>query len=68
MRVLLAILLPPVGMLLCRKIFQAILCLLLMITIIGWIPAAIWAVVVVQNHNADVRNKKLIRAIEKDKK
>jgi uncharacterized membrane protein YqaE (UPF0057 family) len=67
MRILLAIILPPVAMLLCGKVFQAVLCLLLMITVIGWIPAAIWAVFVVQNHNADVRNKKLIKAIEKTK-
>jgi uncharacterized membrane protein YqaE (UPF0057 family) len=66
-RILLAIILPPVAMLLCGKIFQALLCVLLMVTIVGWIPAAIWAIFVVQNHNADVRNKKLIKTIQKSK-
>ena len=62
MRILLAIVLPPVGMLLCGKVFQAILCLVLMVTVVGWPIAAIWAVLVVNNHNADVRAKRIINA------
>ena len=65
MRYLLAILLPPVAMLLCGKVFQAILALILQLTILGWIPASLWALFVVNSHLADVRNKQLISAIER---
>tara|TARA_R110002033_G_scaffold25179_1_gene58452 strand:+ start:6837 stop:6977 length:141 start_codon:yes stop_codon:yes gene_type:complete len=43
----------------------AILCLLLQITIIGWIPASIWAVLSLQDARAEKRNKKLIKAMNK---
>jgi uncharacterized membrane protein YqaE (UPF0057 family) len=62
MKYLLAIVLPPLGLLAAGKPFQAILALLLMITLIGWPIAAIWAVLVVNSANADARNKALIAA------
>jgi uncharacterized membrane protein YqaE (UPF0057 family) len=65
MRYLLAILFPPLAMLFCGKIFQAILALILQITVIGWIPASVWALFVVNSHLADVRNRQLIIAIER---
>jgi uncharacterized membrane protein YqaE (UPF0057 family) len=65
MRHLIAILLPPLALLLCGKVFQALLALILQLTILGWIPASLWALFVVNSHLADVRNKKLIAAIEK---
>ena len=33
------------------------------ITLIGWLPVAIWAVVSLQNSRADRRNNKLIKAM-----
>ncbi len=63
MRYLLALLLPPVGMLLCGKIFQAIFCVLLMITLIGWPVASIWALFVVHSHLADKRMDRLVCAV-----
>lgn len=60
---LLAILFPCVSFLLRGKIFTAVICLILQITLIGWIPAAIWAVVSLQNSRADRRNTRLIKAI-----
>jgi uncharacterized membrane protein YqaE (UPF0057 family) len=63
MRYVLAILLPPLGMFFCGKVFQAILCLLLMLTVIGWPFAAVWAVLVVHDFHADRRNKELIQAM-----
>lgn len=62
---LLAIVLPPVAMLLKGRPFQALLCLLLMLTIVGWIPAAIWAIGVVNGANADARTRKITKAIER---
>ncbi|HKI18191.1 MAG TPA: hypothetical protein VKA15_09935 [Isosphaeraceae bacterium] len=63
MRYLLALLLPPIGMLLCGKVFQAILCVLLMVTVIGWPVASIWALFVVHSHLADKRMDRLVRAL-----
>ncbi len=38
-----AILLPWLALMLRGRIFQGIICLVLQITLIGWLPAAIWA-------------------------
>ena len=43
--ILLAILLPWLSFLMRGKIFAGIICLILQCTLIGWLPAAIWAVV-----------------------
>jgi uncharacterized membrane protein YqaE (UPF0057 family) len=63
LRYLLALLLPPVGMLLCGKIFQAILCVILMCTLIGWPVASIWALFVVHSHLEDKRAERIVRAV-----
>lgn len=60
---LLAIILPFLSFLVRGRIFTGIVCLILQIILIGWIPAAIWAVVSLQNERADKRNEKLIAAI-----
>jgi len=58
---LLAILLPPVAVLLCGKPMQALLSVLL--TLCLWVPGIIHAILVVNSHNADKRNEKLIEAV-----
>lgn len=55
---LIAILLPWLSFLLRGKIFAGIICLILQLTLIGWIPAAIWAVLSLQNERADKRAEK----------
>ncbi|MGB8193965.1 MAG: YqaE/Pmp3 family membrane protein [Chitinophagaceae bacterium] len=62
---LLAILLPWLSFLLRGKIFSGFLCLVLQVTLIGWLPAAIWAVLSLQNARADRRNERLIRAMQR---
>jgi uncharacterized membrane protein YqaE (UPF0057 family) len=62
---LFAILLPPVAFLFAGKPFQAILSILLMCTVIGWIPAAIWAIAVVADVKAQKRQKQLIKALKR---
>ncbi|MBC5841876.1 MAG: YqaE/Pmp3 family membrane protein [Flavobacteriaceae bacterium] len=62
---LIAIIFPTLSFFLRGKILTAILCFLLQITIIGWIPASIWAVLSLQDSRADRRNKKLIKAISR---
>jgi len=59
-RYLLAIVLPPVAILSVGKPFQALACLILMITLIGWPIAAVWALFVVNSAFADARTKKLL--------
>ena len=45
--IVIAVLMPFLALLLDGRVFQAAFCLGLQLTLIGWIPAAIWAVVMV---------------------
>lgn len=63
MRYLLAILVPPLAVLLCGKPVQAVLNLFL--TLLLWFPGAIHALFVVSSYKADVRNEKLIQYLKK---
>lgn len=58
-----AILLPWLALLLRGHIFQALLCLVLQITVIGWIPAAFWAALVVNADRQERRHRELLRAV-----
>lgn len=62
---LLAILLPPLAVLMCGKPFQAILNLIAMVTLIGWIPAIIHAMLVVSSHHADQRNQRVVSELRR---
>ena len=61
MKYLIAIVLPPLGMLLAGRIGLAILCFFLQLTVLGWPLAAIWAVLVVNNAENDARTRRLIK-------
>ena len=65
MRYLIAILLPPLGMLSVGKLLEALVCLVLMLTIIGHPVAAIWAVLVVHGSLADQRARHLEQAMRR---
>ncbi len=58
---LIAILLPWLSFFLRGKILSGIICLILQITVIGWLPAALWAAF----SRVDGKNKKRIRKMEK---
>lgn len=60
---LLAILLPFLSFMVRGKILTGILCLILQITILGWVPAAIWAALSLSNARAERRNNEIIKAI-----
>jgi uncharacterized membrane protein YqaE (UPF0057 family) len=60
---LLAVVLPPVAVLLCGKPFQALLSIPL--TLLGWVPGVLHALFVVSNHYADQRSQRLISAVER---
>jgi len=62
---LLAFVLPPLAVLLCGKPFQALLSIPL--TLLGWAPGVVHALFVVNNHYADERSRRLIRAVERNR-
>ena len=62
---LLAILLPWLSFILRGRIFTGILCLLLQITLVGWIPAAAWAVISLNEARANRRTNRIVKAIKK---
>ncbi|MBN2647958.1 MAG: YqaE/Pmp3 family membrane protein [Thiotrichales bacterium] len=53
MRLILAILLPWLLFFTIHRPFAGILCLILQITIIGWLPAALWAVYALSQYKTD---------------
>lgn len=61
MRLILAIFLPFIVFFTIGKPIQGIFCLLLQITLIGWIPAAIWAVYALSSWKTDKKLEKLQR-------
>ena len=63
MRYFLAIILPPLAVLLCGKPFQFLLNLLL--TLLGWVPGVVHAILVVHTHLDDKRTERLIREMKK---
>jgi TM2 domain-containing membrane protein YozV len=63
MRYLLALFLPWLTFFTMGKIFQGILCLILQFTIIGWLPASIWAMVSVAGYHADKRTDRIVNAM-----
>lgn len=61
MRYLLAILLPPLAVLLCGKPFQAVLNLFL--TLCFWVPGAIHALLVAHDYYEDERTDRMMRSL-----
>lgn len=58
MRLLLAIFLPFVAFFTIGRPFSGIICLILQITLIGWLPAAIWAVYSLNQYKTDKKIQK----------
>ncbi|MCR5861013.1 YqaE/Pmp3 family membrane protein [Flavobacterium sp. J372] len=63
MRYVIAFFLPWLSLILQGKIVSGIVCLILQVTIIGWIPAAIWAFTSLNRMYADRRTTRIIRAM-----
>ncbi|NQV60002.1 MAG: YqaE/Pmp3 family membrane protein [Alphaproteobacteria bacterium] len=62
MRLLIALLLPWLLFFTIGRIFAGIVCLILQVTVIGWVPAAIWAVYALSQYNMEKRFDDLDRA------
>ena len=60
MRLLIALLLPWLTFFTIGRPFAGIICLILQITLIGWVPAAIWAVYALSQFKTD---KKIAKAL-----
>ncbi len=60
MRLIIAILLPFLVFFTIGRPIAGILCLILQVTLIGWLPAAIWAVYALGQYNTD---KKISEAL-----
>lgn len=60
--IILAVLLPWLSFILRGKIIQGVICLILQMTLIGWLPAAIWAVASL----LDDRNKARIKEMKRN--
>lgn len=58
---LIAVLCPPLAVLMSGKIFQSVLNLVL--TLFFWVPGVIHALAVVADHQAERRNERLIAAM-----
>ncbi|EKM98960.1 MULTISPECIES: YqaE/Pmp3 family membrane protein [Acidocella] len=63
MRLLLALLVPWLLFFTIGRPFAGIICLVLQLTVIGWVPAAIWAVYALSQYDTD---RKLARAFGRD--
>lgn len=63
MKYFIALFFPAAALLMCGKWVQAVLALLLQATLIGWLPATVWAFLVINSHHADKRTERLERAI-----
>ena len=61
MRYILAILLPPVAVLLCGKWFQFVLNVVL--TLLFWVPGAVHALFIVHDHQAEKRTRRILHAL-----
>lgn len=65
MRYILAIFLPWLSLMLQGKIGAGIVCLILQITVIGWLLATIWAITSLNRMYADRRTEKIVSALRK---
>ena len=58
MRLIIALLVPWLVFFTIGRPFAGIFCLILQVTLIGWIPAAIWAVYALSQYKTDQKIKK----------
>jgi uncharacterized membrane protein YqaE (UPF0057 family) len=61
MKYVLAIIIPPLGLLVAGRGGQALVCLVLWLTIIGWPLAAIWALLVVNSAETESRVRRAMQ-------
>jgi uncharacterized membrane protein YqaE (UPF0057 family) len=60
MRLILALIFPWLVFFTIGRPFAGVICLILQITVLGWIPAAIWAVYALSQYKTDQKIKKTL--------
>ncbi len=60
MRLLLAIFLPFVAFFTIGRPIAGIICLILQVTLVGWLPAAIWSVYALSQYKTDQKIEKAL--------
>ena len=65
MRLIIALLLPWLTFFTIGRPFTGIICLILQITLIGWIPATLWAIYALSQYKTD---KKIEKALNQQAK
>jgi uncharacterized membrane protein YqaE (UPF0057 family) len=63
MMIAVAILLPWLAALLGGHPFKAALCLVLQLSVVGWVPAAIWAVLIVNDDRRERQYREMLRIL-----
>ena len=61
MRLVLALILPWVSFFTIGRPFAGLVCLVLQITLIGWLPASLWAVYALSQFKTDQKIAKLMK-------
>nr|DAH64330.1 MAG TPA: Proteolipid membrane potential modulator [Caudoviricetes sp.] len=67
MRILLAILLPWLSFFTIGRPFAGVICFILQCTLIGWLPAAIWAAYGVSQYHTDKKIEGMLKKLESGK-
>ena len=65
MRYLLALFLPWLAFFTIGMVGSGVICLILQITLIGWLPATSWAFFAINNYYAEQRSRELLREVRK---
>jgi len=60
MRLIIALILPWLTFFTIGRPISGIICLILQVTLIGWLPATIWAIFALNNYSTD---KKIAKAL-----
>jgi len=61
MRLLIALVLPWLTFFTIGRPFAGIICLILQLTVLGWVPAAIWAVYALSQYGTDQKIQAALR-------
>ena len=65
MRYVIAILLPWLAFFTMGMPISGVICLILQLTVIGWLPAAIWAFFAINNYYAEQRDAEFRRQFQR---
>lgn len=67
MRLIIALLLPWLVFFTINRPFAGIICLILQCTLIGWLPATIWAVYSVSQYKTDKKMEQMKKDMQEQK-